>query len=114
VASPDYILGGPVYWFMVTLLVLAGMLSAFVVLHAVLVARRGRLADAPLPLALYAVPQAGYLALLFIVQGPWLPPIATAILVLITPLALIQQVVYLLRVVFPKPVAPSESSPSAE
>ncbi len=113
-ASPDYVLGGPVYWFMVTLLVLAGMLSAFVVLHSVLVARRGRLSDAPLSVALYAVPQAVYLALLFIVQGPWLPLIAAAILVFITPLALIQQVVYLLRVVFPKPGARTEAVEPAE
>lgn len=102
-ASPDYVLGGPVYWFMVTLLVLAGMLSAFVVLHSLLVSRRGRLAGSPLSVALYAVPQAIYLALLFVVQGPWLPQIAAAVLVLVTPIALIQQIVYLLRVVFPRP-----------
>ena len=136
-ASSDYILAGPVYWFMVTLLVLAGMLSAFVVLHALLVSRRGRLAGAPWSVALYAVPQAVYFALLFIVQGPWLPLVAAAVLVLLTPIALIQQIVYLLRVVFPKPAAqvenvepaitepdrrasalapepPSESSPPAE
>ena len=113
-ASPDYVLGGPVYWFMVTLLVLAGMLSAFVVLHALLVSRRGRLAGAPWSVAFYAVPQAVYLALLFIVQGPWLPLIAAAILVLITPLALIQQVVYLLRVVFPKRVTQAETVESGE
>lgn len=113
-ASPDYVLGGPVYWFMVTLLVLAGMLSAFVVLHALLVSRRGRLAGAPCFVALYAVPQAIYLALLFTVQGPWLPPIATAILVLFTPVALIQQVVYLLRVVFPKQGAQAEMVESGE
>lgn len=107
--SSDYILAGPVYWFMVTLLVLAGMLSAFVVLHAVLIARRGRLAGAPWSVALYAVPQAVYLALLFLVQGPWLPLFAAAVLVLLTPIALIQQIVYLLRVVFPKPAAQAES-----
>jgi len=99
----DYILGGPVYWLMVILLLLAGMLAAFVVLHASLVARRGRLAEKPVSLWLWAGPQAAYVALLFLVQTPLLPLVASAVLVLLTPLALIQSIAYLLRVVFPKP-----------
>ncbi len=102
-AGADYILGGPIYWFMVILLLLAGMLAAFVVLHASLVARRGRLAEKPVSVWIWAGPQAAYLVLLFLVQTPLLPLIASAVLVFLTPLALIQSIAYLLRVVFPKP-----------
>ena len=117
-AGADYTLGGPIYWLMIGLLVLAGMLAAFVVLLALLVARRGRLAEKPASVWLWAGPQVVYLALLFVVQGPWLPLIASAVLVLLTPVALIQSIVYLLRVVFPKHAAfatanvPSEEIPS--
>ncbi len=136
-AGADYTLGGPIYWFMVALLVLAGILAAFVVLHSLMVARRGRFAEKPASVWLWAGPQAVYLVLLFVVQGPWLPLIAAAVLVFITPLALIQSLAYLLRVVFPKAIeqaqtvepdgaepngrarasaseSPSESSPPAE
>jgi len=113
VGGADYILGGPIYWFMVILLVLAGMLAAFVVLHASLVARRKQLADTPASVWLWAGPQAGYLALLFVVQTPLLPLIASAVLVLLTPLALIQSIAYLLRVVFPKPAVPTDVDASA-
>jgi len=112
VGGTDYILGGPIYWFMVALLVLAGMLAAFVVLHASLIARRKQLAEKPASVWLWAGPQAGFLALLFVVQTPLLPLIASAVLVLLTPLALIQAIAYLLRVVFPKPVGQaSEDTP---
>lgn len=107
----DYVLGGPVYWFVVALLVLSGILSAFVVLHASLIARRGRLAGRPSSVWLWAGPQAAYLALLFVVQTPLLPLVAAAVLVLLAPLSLVGSFAYLLRVVFPK--AP-ESSPPAE
>jgi len=109
VNGADYILGGPVYWFMVILLLLAGMLAAFVVLHASLVARRGRLAGKPASVWLWAGPQAGYLALLLVVQTPLLPLVASAVLVLLAPLALVQSFAYLLRVVFPKPVETTDA-----
>jgi len=109
VSGADYILAGPIYWFVVVLLVLAGMLAAFVVLHASLIARRKQLAEKPASVWLWAGPQAGYLALLLIVQTPALPLIASAVLVLLTPLALIQSIAYLLRVVFPKPAVPNDA-----
>ena len=110
----EYVLGGPVYWFMVILLVLAGMLSAFVVLDSL----RRRLRDRDVRPAgswwVYVVPQAVYFVLLLVVQADWLPLIASAVLVALTPFALVQQVVYLLRVVFPKqpakPIVAEEDS----
>ena len=101
-AGSDYILGGPFYWFMVTLLVLAGMLSAFVVLDSLRRRLRDRSAKTTLTWWAYIVPQAAYFVLLMVVQTPLLPPIAAAVLMLVTPIALVQQFAYLLRVVFPK------------
>lgn len=101
----DYVLGGPFYWFMVTLLLLGGMLSAFVVLDSVRRRMRDRDARSTISWWVYVVPQTAYFVLLMLVQTPLLPPVASAVLMLLTPLALIQQFAYLLRVVFPKPAA---------
>ena len=101
----DYVLGGPFYWFMVTLLMLAGMLSAFVVLDSLRRRLRDRAAKPTVAWWAYIVPQAAYFVLLMVVQTPLLPPVASAVLVLATPLALVQQFAYLLRVVFPRTAA---------
>ena len=102
-----YILGGPIFWFMIALLFIAGMFAAFVVLDSL---RRAFFAHTATPDArwwAYLAPQGLYLLLLLVVQTPLLPPIASAVLVFLTPLALIQSVAYLLRVVFPKPKSAS-------
>lgn len=106
----DYILGGPIYWFMVTLLFLAGMMAAFVILDSL---RRAFFAHTALRTWrwwTYVVVQAAYLALLLVVQTSLLPPIASAVMVLLTPFALVQSIAYLLRVVFPKSGAPVEDA----
>jgi hypothetical protein len=105
VPGADYILGGPVYWFMVALLLLGGTLAGFIVLDSL---RRAFFAHSSQPDArwwAYLAPQGAYLLLLLVVQGPWLPLSASAVVVLLTPFALIQSIAYLLRVVFPKPPA---------
>ncbi len=109
-AGADYILGGPIYWLMIGLLFLAGMLAAFVILDSL---RRAFFAHTSKPDArwwAYVAPQGVFFLLLLVVQGPWLPLIASAVLVLITPIALIQSIAYLLRVVFPKPTAQAEAA----
>jgi hypothetical protein len=100
----DVTLGGPVFWFMVAMLFLAGMLSAFVSLDS---ARRLLLLkpDPTRWLWAYLLPQAAFFVLLIVGQIPSVPFRVTGIVVLMTPFALIQQVVFLLRVVFPKPPA---------
>lgn len=103
----NYILGGPIYWFMVVLLFLAGMLAAFVVIDSVRRAFFAHTAERTVRWWTYLVPQGAYLLLLLVVQGPWLPLIASAVMVLLTPLALIQSIAYLLRVVFPKTTLPA-------
>ena len=97
------VLGGPVFWFIVGLLFLAGMLAAFVLLDSWRAKRRARMADLPEPWWLYPAAEVIYLALLFIVQTPVVPAVWSAVLVLITPVAIGVGVAYLLRVVFPKP-----------
>ena len=103
--SPNYILGGPIYWFMVLLLFLAGMLAAFVILDSLRRVFHTHTSQPDARWWAYFVPQSAYLVLLLVVQTPLLPLIASAVMVLLTPFALIQSVAYLLRVVFPKPVA---------
>ena len=99
------LIGGPLFWFLVGVLFLAGMLAAYV---AIDVTRRAwfpgtRLAERAR--WWYLVPQAAYLVLMLLGQFNAIPMAVTGIVVLCTPLALGQQVVYLLRVVFPKPPA---------
>ena len=108
-AGADYILNGPIYLLMIGLLFLAGMLAAFVILHSL---RRAFFVHTSKPDArwwAYLAPQGLFLLLLLVVQGPWLPLIASAVVVFITPFALIQSIAYLLRVVFPKPMAQVEA-----
>ena len=94
---------GPLFWTLVGVLFLAGMLAVYV---AIDVMRRSWFRGVRAPERVrwwYLVPQAAYLALMLLGQLNAIPMAVTGIVVLCTPLALGQQVVYLLRVVFPKP-----------
>jgi len=111
----DYVLGGPVFWIATGLLLVAGALAAFIVFDSL---RRAFFPGArpaePLRL-FYVVPQALYLFVVVLGQVRAIPVLVTGIFVLLTPLALVQGIAYLLRVVFPKPAdAAGESTPDEE
>lgn len=100
----DVSLGGPV-WFAATVLILGGVvLSLFVFIDSVRPKRRAAAADRlPEPLWLYTVLTGAFLASLIVVQ--FLPglQVAAAIPAIATPFMLAIGIVYLLRVVYPKP-----------
>jgi hypothetical protein len=115
VPGSDYVLGGPVFWIATGLLMIAGVLAAFIVFDSL---RRAFFPGAhqaePLRL-FYLVPQALYLVVVVLGQVRAIPVLVTGIFVLLTPLALAQGIAYLLLVVFPKPVdAAGESAPDEE
>jgi hypothetical protein len=106
------LIGGPLFWTLVGVLFLAGMLAAYVAFDAV---RRAWFPGTRAPERVrwwFLVPQAAYLVLVLLGQFNAIPMAVTGIVVLCTPLALGQQVVYLLRVVFPKPSAVEIGSPA--
>ncbi len=95
-------IGGPLFWILVSVLFLAGMLAAFVVIDVV----RSSWFGGPRPTQRvrwwYLAPQAAYLVLIVFGQFNAIPIALTGIVVLCTPLALAQQAAYLLRIVYPK------------
>ncbi len=94
-------LGGPVWYFLVAVMVLTIGLAVFVVIDSV--RRLIRCGPDQRPwLLFYACLQALFLLMLAIVQLKVLPTVFSAIIVFFSPLALIQSIAYLLRVVFPK------------
>jgi len=102
------ILGGPVWWYFVAVYVIAIALAAYVLFDSQRAARAERLASLREPARLYPIASGVYLVC---VVGVWIPAIPRAISVapvLLTPFSLVLSVAYLLRVVFPKPPAPSE------
>jgi hypothetical protein len=108
----DWFSGGPVGWYFLFVYAAAVLLAIFVVVDSLRTKRRARLAELPEPRWLYLGFQAVFLA--FALFG-WVPPLprwVAVIPVAMTPLALAEQVAYLLRVVFPKRQPSSESSSS--
>jgi hypothetical protein len=103
------LIGGPLFWTLVGVLFLAGMLAAYV---AIDVSRRAWWPGARMAERLrwwYLVPQSAYLVLMLLGQFGAMPMAVTGAVVLCTPLALAQQATYLLRIVFPKtPAAPED------
>jgi hypothetical protein len=100
----DFFSGGPVGWYFLLVYVGAVLLAIFVVFDSLRPKRQARLAQLPEPRWIYLGFQAVFLA--FALLG-WIPPLprwVAVIPVAMTPFALAEQVAYLLRVVFPKPV----------
>jgi hypothetical protein len=100
---PPQVLGGPIWWYIVAVYVIAIALAFFVVADTLLPVRASRRAEVREPGWVYGAFQLVYL---LCVLGAWLPvmprPFAVVPVVL-TPVSLVVGVAYLLRVVFPKP-----------
>lgn len=94
-------LGGPVWIFLTAVLVTTIALAVFVVVDSIRRLRRCGPDERPW-LLFYAVLQGLYLVLLLAAQPSFMPRILGALVTIATPLALIQSIAYLLRVVFPK------------
>jgi hypothetical protein len=108
-------LGGPVWLFLVTVLLLAVGGAVFVVVDSLRPRRAPRFDNVWESNWFYMIPQAVYLGLVATAQLAPIGPIAVAV-TLATPLALVQQFAYLLRIVYPKPEtnAGFEPEPSRE
>jgi hypothetical protein len=109
---PAQILGGPIWWFAMGIYLLAAGLGLFVLIDSIRPNGRLRFGALREPWWLYAVSEGIFLVFLFGVWIPRVPRIVSAIPVALTPFALALGVAYLLRVVFPKPLA--EPAPAAE
>lgn len=94
-------LGGPVWIFLEVVVVLAIGLAVFVVIDSVRRIRRCGPDERPW-LLFYACLQGLYLLFVLVAQLSVMPRILGAVVAIATPLALIQSVAYLLRVVFPR------------
>jgi len=99
------VLGGPVWWLAMGVYILTAALGLFVFIDSVRPAGRSRFDAVREPWWVYTASEAVYLCLLFGVWIPKVPRALSAIPVLLTPFALALGVAYLLRVVYPKPVA---------
>lgn len=98
----DVRLGGVLWFFAEGLLLLAGVLALFVVVDVWRRRRSGRFPEgADGTLMAFAISEAFFLFLMLVVQFTSLPPIFSAALLLLVPLAIGLGVAYLLRVVFP-------------
>jgi hypothetical protein len=98
----NLVLGGPVWWFALILLVLAGLFGLFTFFDSLFV-RRAAFDHLREPRWSYTVGQGAYLLLLGAAQMPSVPQLVSGIAVLVTPLALAQSLAYTLRAVFPAP-----------
>ena len=107
VHGSSWLLGGPVGWFVVILLVAAAAGSLYVVVDSLRPARRQRLEALPEPWWLYLALEGLYFVALAVAQTGLLPPIVAGLAAITTPVALGLLAAYLLRVVFPKPAAAS-------
>ena len=104
-------LGGPLYVAFIAAFVGTLALALFVAIDAVRPVRQARFAEIPEQSWLYAVPSALFLASAVFVQVVRIPVVA-GITYLASPMFFALGVVYLLRVVFPRPVVqpPSDTS----
>jgi hypothetical protein len=110
VLGSDYILGGPIWWFMFALYVLVLGLAAYVSIDSWRSDRAERLAALREPAWVYRVLQPAFLAIAIAVWLPFVPRVFAAVPVGLMLFALVGEFAYLLRVVFPKQprTAPSE------
>lgn len=98
-------LAGPVYVFVIVLMYGTGLLSLWVFLDSVRAVRAPAFAERPWTRWLWTVPQGLYLVLFALENLPWVGGnafLATSLVLLTIP-ALVQQIVYLLRVAYPAP-----------
>ena len=100
------VLGGPVWWFVFSVYVLALGLSLYVTLDSLRSSRRARLVELPEPSWLYTAIEGAFALVAIGVWIPGVPRVISAVPVVAFPFALAFGVAYLLRVVFPKPQAP--------
>ena len=106
----DYILGGPVWWFVFGLYALVLGMAAYVSVDSWRAARAERLAALREPAWVYRVLQPAFLLIALAVWLPFVPRVLAAVPVGLMLFALVGQFAYLLRVVFPKP-APWRRNP---
>jgi len=102
----DWFSGGPVGWYLLLLYGGTVLLGVYVLIDSLRPGRRDRFAALPEPGWLYAGFQAVFLVFVLFAWVPPLPRWVAVIPVAMTPFALAEQVAYLLRVVFPKPIKP--------
>ena len=101
----DYVLGGPVWWFVFGLYLFALGMAAYVSVDSWRSARAERLAAVREPAWVYRVLQPMFLLVAVVVWIPFVPRVLAAVPVGLMLFALVGQFAYLLRVVFPSPVA---------
>lgn len=99
------VLGGPVWWFVFGVYVLALGLSLYVTIDSLRASRRERLAELSEPSWLYTAIEGAFAVVALGVWIPAIPRVAAAVPGFAFPFALAFGVAYLLRVVFPKPAA---------
>jgi hypothetical protein len=99
------VLGGPVWWFVFGVYVLALGLSLYVTIDSLRAPRRERLAELSEPSWLYTAIEGAFAVVALGVWIPAIPRVAAAVPVFAFPVALVFGFAYLLRVVFPKPSA---------
>ena len=99
------VLGGPLWWSVVGLYLFVMVLAAFVLVDSLRPLRRDRLAELPEPAWVYPALTGLHLVCFFGVWIPGMPRALSVIPVILTLVMLPTGVAYLLRVVYPKPVA---------
>lgn len=110
----DWFTGGPVGWYILGMYVLAIGLAVFVLIDSQRSARHDRLAELAEPAWIYPVFAGGFLIFVVSVLLPFMPVVFSAVPALLTPFWLVIAVVYLLRVVFPKPASADAVDPSGD
>ena len=108
------ILGGPLWWYLVIVYVLAIGLSIYVSIDSRRAERAETLASLREPAWLYDVCQPAFLFLVVVVWLPFLPRGLSVLPVVLVPFALADQAAYLLRVVFPRPASTPGSDVDAK
>lgn len=101
--SVTEVLGGPVWWAILTLYLIVIGQAIFVRADSLRTKRRDRFAAIPEPRLLYTGVATIYLICVVTAWTPLFPRQWALVPVLMTPLAFVISTAYLLRVVFPKP-----------
>ena len=111
----DTVLGGPVWFFAQVVIFGTLALSVFVLVDSLMPRRRAKVGDRlPEPLWVYSAVNVAYLLLLVAVQLVPGMQVASAVVAIASPIVLVFGIVYLLRVVFPKPGAGEVDASASE